>query len=199
MVLMSLTAPRTAGNGSMRIFLALWPRPAVAQQLGQWAHDAQHRCGGRPMHPDTLHITLAFLGQATLAQVDLLAQAVREQTIAPGHCTLTRLDHFRNHRLVWAGVPAGGADEATLSGVADDAWHQAQRLGWRRPDEPFMPHVTLLRNALTPSIPTAPLAPIRWDYDSYVLVASDPTDRGPRYRVLARTGGRVQQPGHDTC
>lgn len=196
---MNETAPHTTGNGSMRIFLALWPRPAVAQQLGRWAHDVQGRCGGRVMHPDTLHITLAFLGQATLAQVDLLAQAVREQSIEPGHCTLTRLDHFRNHRLVWAGVPAGGDHEVALTHLADAAWRVAQRLGWRRPEEPFRPHVTLLRNALSSSLPVTPLEPIRWDYDSYVLVASDPTVRGPHYRVLARTDGRVPQAGHDTC
>src|SRR3546814_10607201 len=51
-----------AAPAQARLFFALWPGPALAATLAHWAAQAQAACGGRAMRPDTLHLTLAFLG-----------------------------------------------------------------------------------------------------------------------------------------
>lgn len=47
----------------MRLFFALWPSPAAAERLASAATDAAARLGGRPTRLETLHLTLAFLGE----------------------------------------------------------------------------------------------------------------------------------------
>ena len=61
-----------------RIFFALWPEPGVARQLDALAGAAHAVCGGRRMRRDTLHLTLAFLGDVADAQFDSACEAADE-------------------------------------------------------------------------------------------------------------------------
>ena len=47
----------------MRLFFAYWPSAETAQALMDWVRRAHALYGGRMMRSDTLHLTLAFLGQ----------------------------------------------------------------------------------------------------------------------------------------
>src|SRR3546814_18632611 len=64
-----------AGQAPQRIFFGLWPSAATAEQTMAWAHDAHALCGGRVMRPETLHVTLAFLGSTPAARVAELVRA----------------------------------------------------------------------------------------------------------------------------
>ena len=46
----------------LRLFYALWPDATLAQTLSDWTAQARLHSHGRPMRPETLHMTLAFLG-----------------------------------------------------------------------------------------------------------------------------------------
>ena len=59
--------------------------------------------------------------------------------------------------------------------------------GFVPPAQPFRPHVTLLRNIERNDPPADALPPITWHYDRMVLVASEATDGGSRYRVVAQS------------
>ena len=56
----------------MRLFFAHWPSDSIARDLVPWVHNAHALYGGRMMRTDTLHMTLAFLGQAEAGQVQQL-------------------------------------------------------------------------------------------------------------------------------
>ncbi|ALM85759.1 hypothetical protein ASB57_24885 [Bordetella sp. N] len=162
----------------------MWPDAATLRALTDWCAQAHAVCGGRVMRPDTLHLTLAFLGQVPADLVDPLIRLTKERPFAPGHLRLDRYGVFARQGIVWAG-PADGAP--ALSEQVAGLWRDLAALGKLRPDHPFRPHVTLLRNvdtkALATALPPAPPA-LDWRYDRCVLVQSI-QDGQSRYEVKA--------------
>jgi len=168
----------------MRLFFALWPEPTLREQLAALRREARRRCGGHATPPEQLHLTLAFLGEATSAQADALAAATRELAIAPDTWTLSRIGHFPRAGVVWAGGDAGAEALSTLHehlvSLAGDVG-----LAPRSPG-PFTPHVTLLRRAGAPPEDWRP-TPLDWHYRNAALVASTPRHGTHEYVTLART------------
>ena len=177
-------APAAAARPARaRLFFALWPGPALAATLADWAAQARAACGGRAMRPDTMHLTLAFLGAVDADRGAALAAATGRQRVAPGSLALDRYGAFARQRIVWAGPADTGA---ALQHTYDSLWHWLQPMGWQRPAQAFQPHVTLLRRTARLDLPAHP-APVHWHYDRYLLVESRPQDGTAHYRVLAST------------
>jgi 2'-5' RNA ligase len=153
----------------MRLFFACWPPAGVASALFAWAQEAQRDCGGRVTRPETIHLTLAFLGEAGVEEARALAAAVR----APSTSFAIEQARFWDHnRIVWVGpreTPPG------LEGLA-------QALGETRR---YAAHVTLIRKARAPRrLPPVPA--LDWPVPEFVLVSSTLAPEGARYEVLAR-------------
>lgn len=152
--------------------------------LASWAAQAHAACGGRVMRPDTLHLTLAFLGAVETSRVAELAATTRTQRIPPGHTRLDRYGAFPRLGIVWAGPAHTGGD---LQDTHDSLWRWLQPLGWHPPQHAFRPHVTLLRHASRLPPPDTPPSPVEWRYHGYMLVESQPDTGTARYRILAAT------------
>ena len=90
-------------SDSRRVFFALWPDPAVAERLAAVARDAHALCGGRIMRPDTVHLTLAFIGDLADARIESLHQAASRVTGNAFRLNLDRFGCWRHNRIVWAG------------------------------------------------------------------------------------------------
>lgn len=136
------------------------------------------------MRPDTMHLTLAFLGAVDAERVATLVAATARQRSTPGRITLDRYGAFARQRIVWAGPD--GVDPA-LQHTYDSLWSWLEPLGWPRPAQAFKPHVTLLRRAASLDLPPSAPPPVPWHYDHYVLVESRPQHGTAQYRVLARS------------
>ncbi|OZI71919.1 RNA 2',3'-cyclic phosphodiesterase [Bordetella genomosp. 12] len=169
-------------DGPNRLFFALWPEPALARTLAAWARDVQPACGGRLMRPDSLHITLAFLGAATSAQTRELLHYTHQCRLTPGSVRISRYGCFKRPRIIWAGPEAG---HTALAEMHETLWRDLTALGWSRPEQGFTPHVTLLRHAERFELPAAP-GELDWPYAHLSLIASDPGGQA-RYRELARS------------
>lgn len=180
---------------SRRLFFALWPAAADAARIMQWANIAHQACGGRIMRPETLHLTLAFLGNTSAEKVITLQSAAAEWPAQARAITLERFGCFQGPRVVWAGPGAQGTHaQAWLQALHDDLWMRLEAMGWQRPDTAFRPHVSLLRKASTNQ--TAALsapAPLTWLPEQCMLVASTPGENGSYYEVLARMRLHVSQ------
>lgn len=135
------------------------------------------------MRRETLHMTLAFLGEVDEARLGA-AQAVASglPPVAPFDFAIDRLGCWRHNHIVWAGCEAPPALDALAAGLAGGL----RAAGFRLDDRPFAPHVTLLRDALCPEALPALDPPVAWAAREFVLVESRLSPKGADYAVLAR-------------
>lgn len=173
----------SAPNASRRLFIGLWPDASTVEALSAWAAQAHALCGGRIMRPDTLHLTLAFLGHVDAGRVAALHEAVPGWRVRTGALGLTRFGRFKGPRIVWAGPSAQRID--WLDALHGDLWERLRIMGFAPPDEAFRPHVSLLRNAGPGDVSSLVVEqPIAWTPARCVLVASTPAATGSYYEVL---------------
>jgi 2'-5' RNA ligase len=166
----------------LRLFFALWPDAAAGEGLLRLARDTQAVAGGRATAPQSLHVTLAFLGNVSAERLPALAAAAAAVagTAKPFALTLDRGGGARTRGGV-AWIEASAAPEALLqlhaqlgAGLAD--------LGFAPDTRRFRPHVTLARNVVQAAAPAC--APVRWEVTELVLNASEPAPGGSRYTTL---------------
>jgi len=163
----------------VRLFFALWPDERVRAQLTRWARELHAACGGRLMRSESLHLTLAFLGNvedARVAEVERAAAAIAARAFS---LKLDQPGHWKHNRIAWAGASVVPPELDAL--VAD---LRAALSGAHVVFDPkaFVSHVTLLRDASEPRAMPA-LQPIEWKPDSFALMRSVVLPRGSRYEV----------------
>lgn len=166
------------GNERLRLFLALWPDAALRRAVQVATRAAVATSGGRAVPSANYHLTLAFLGLQPRSQLDAIRDAVSRLAPVTGTLRLEQIGHFRAARVLWIGPrrtpPVLNRQAGTLRGALE-----ANRV--RFTPGPFRAHVTLARRIV--QVPSATLAPIRWDYAGVALIESDRTR--PHYKVLA--------------
>jgi 2'-5' RNA ligase len=165
-----------------RVFFALWPDDAAREALSAAAHDGVALCGGRRMRSDSLHMTLAFIGAVSAAQLDALCATAAGVRVAPFDAVFDHLGFWPHNRILWAGCSAPPSRQRRLSETLNDVLSAA---GFSVERRAHFPHVTLLRNAACASVP-ALADPIRWPVAEFTLVESSLQSTGACYRVLAR-------------
>lgn len=181
----TLQDPAAAG-GPQRLFFALWPSAETAAEISAWAHEAHALCGGRIMRTETLHMTLAFLGNTPAGKAAALVEAAPAWAVPSGTLELRHIGRFSGPRIVWAG-PSANDDERIpwLDEAYATLWSFLENLGWQRPRAVFRPHVSLLRKAGACDLGALRRPPIVWTPQRCVLVASRPSAQGSHYQILA--------------
>lgn len=166
---------------TQRLFFALWPDAATRDALDRTGKRLHRRWGGRRMRADTLHLTLAFLGDTPVAARDALLPMIDAIRAEPFELLLDRVGYWPHNRIGWLGcsVPA-----APLADLAERLRRALRESGAAFDARPFAPHVTLLRNA--PGGPAPACAPVRWRVDDFVLAASRTDAGGARYEIAGR-------------
>ena len=167
-----------------RVFFALWPDAAGAADLARIAGEAARLCGGRATRQETLHLTLAFLGNLAVDRLPALAAAVDGLAAEAFDFALDHLGYWRHNRIVWAGGPLVPA----LGGLVASLVDRLAAAGFVGPEKgrPFVPHVTLVRHADHACAPLPAIAPLVWPCREIVLVRSCLAQRGPAYQPLGR-------------
>lgn len=167
---------------SRRVFFALWPDGPALDRLEEAARAGEALCGGRRMRRDSLHITLAFVGDVSPGQLALLQDVGGKLAVAPFEIVLDQLGCWPHNRIFWAGCRATPSCLRRLSGSLSRMLDAA---GFRVESQAYVPHVTLLRNAHCGNPPELG-APVRWQAGEFTLVESALQPDGARYRVLER-------------
>ena len=157
-----------------RLFLALWPDPAVRDALRSWRDAWTWPRGAAPVHADKLHVTLHFLGDVPSARLAELTAGFAVP-FSPFALRFERGALWHNGIAVLE--PAGEPPEllalhAALSQALID-------LGLQPEARTYRPHVTMARRAKGAEVPVAGPV-VDWQVDRYVLVES----RGGTYTVL---------------
>lgn len=166
------------------MFFAAWPPPQVQQALGKLAQDIKRECGGRAIPAHNIHLTLAFLGDVRrdrMARLEEIAAAISVQRFAQCfELNVARVEYWRHNRIVWAGVEqCPGALQALAAGLEQALSPE----GFRFDRRPYVPHITLLRDARRGPATTA-ISTIQWPVHHFALVESVPRERGRVYEAL---------------
>ncbi|HSH42650.1 MAG TPA: RNA 2',3'-cyclic phosphodiesterase [Arenicellales bacterium] len=164
------------GRSAERYFFAVWPDDAVRERLAAWSDAIRTRPPARRVAAGNLHITLAFVGTLEPEGVDAVREAASAIRWQGATLRLDRIGWWKRSDIIWAGSSEGPASLAALAG---ELRARLQRLGFRMDSRPFVPHVTLYRNARRR--PRWQRQVIEWRIDEFLLVKSTLSPEGPRY------------------
>jgi len=165
-----------------RVFFAFWPPEETLHALDALAAAAAQHSGGRRMRRDTLHMTLAFIGAVSPGQLAVLREIAGILAGAAFDLQVDRVGYWPHKRIVWAGCSRVPSRQRRLF---DALAVQLAEAGFVLDGHPFVPHVTLVRNAHCNKLPEL-TQPIHWSVREFVLVESLLQSSGARYRLLDR-------------
>lgn len=157
-----------------RLFLALWPDPAVRHALRVWRDAWAWPRGATPVHTDKLHLTLHFLGGVPTERLPELLDGCAVP-FAPFRLDLGKPVLWPHGIAVlepFSEPPALLALHARLA-------EALVGLGLQPEQRSYRPHVTLARRAGGVAAPQDG-PPIAWQAGRYALVES----QGGDYTVL---------------
>jgi RNA 2',3'-cyclic 3'-phosphodiesterase len=182
-------------TGTARLFAAVDPPPEVAERLSRWARSVARGEGGgrgrpslRVLEPESLHLTLLFLGERPLGEIEALGDALVAAAESQPPCEVQTaapvwLPPRRPRALAVELRDLTGALQALQSAVA-------RRLGEAAgvaPPRRFRPHVTVARARSVEALqePLAPTPPLRFAVEELALYRSHLEPRAARYEPLA--------------
>lgn len=180
-----MSGPQALPAKPQRLFFALWPAPPLAASLADTAVRLVAGCGGRATRCETLHLTLAFLGETPaerLAEVCAAGAAAAAAATSPFEFELDSIGWWKHNRIVWAGC---AQRPGHLLELARGLGRELQHRGLPGAVKDFAPHVTLLRKATRPPSGHS-LATQRWPVGEMLLVSSVLAAGGAAYRRVAR-------------
>ena len=173
----------------MRVFFALKPSPTVEEVLANMANTSASRFGGKPTRQETIHLTLAFLGEVAAERVTDLIEVARTVRAVPFDIGIDCLGYWRHNQLLWAGFSTTQRPLLVLAGVLRTALGEAEFLPIRDIGN-FTPHVTLVRKCAMENASgiLETTRRIDWHCSNFVLLASHfsttSTTIAPSYETL---------------
>jgi RNA 2',3'-cyclic 3'-phosphodiesterase len=182
-------ATRAAREATRRLFFALWPDEAQRAALVHAAARALRACGGRPVAPANLHVTLCFIGSVPVVRVAELAAVARQVATsrpapaAPVTLDFQRLEHWARPQVLCALAAALESADTAAPDLARALGDATAAAGFSPDLKPFRAHVTLARKVLKARIDER-LRPVRWEFAAFALVESRTLAAGPVYSVI---------------
>jgi 2'-5' RNA ligase len=127
-----------------RLFVALDLPDELREGIAAWARDEVTDPALRPVAPESLHITLAFLGQRAEEEIDEIAEVVRERVgPAPWVEVLDPEQRPPRGRARLYALPVLSPGVEALQAGVEQGLVEA---GFYKPEKrPFWPHVTVAR------------------------------------------------------
>jgi 2'-5' RNA ligase len=133
----------------IRSFIAIELPPEIRLSLARLQNKLKSgsRASVKWVDPDSIHLTLKFLGNVDIALIEKIVSAMEEacRGVRPFSLEISGLGVFPNERrvrVVWVGLTGETATLGQLQKRLDDA---LAPLGFRAEARPFTPHLTLAR------------------------------------------------------
>src|SRR5262249_19033999 len=130
----------------MRIFVALDIEESIRERISRFLDGVRAFAPeARWVRPESLHVTLKFIGEKPDEEVDRVKQALASVRAAPVSMTFGSYGFFptaRSARVFWLGLETG-PELADLAGTIDQS---TAALGIPKEERPFSPHLTLARS-----------------------------------------------------
>jgi len=172
----------------MRAFLALTLSQEVVSHLTDIQDQVKltNRGKGTWSRPENFHMSLAFLGDISRDQADILARllSVQADRFSPFSLTLDKLGYFgfEHESTLWCSVRPDNNLKALVSTVYK-AVHDS-RIHFE--SKPFKAHITLGRkiNIMNCQLNSIEVEPLSFPVDGITLFQSTLTPDGPIYREM---------------
>jgi len=180
-----------ADTETARVFFALWPDAQAQQDLAKASREMHGRYGGRCSRPDSIHLTLVFIGPLETRRIPELLGMAERIRLPRFETEFDRVECWRHNRIGCLGastMPQGllGLVQALEAGL------KALDISFDR--RAYRPHITLLRKADCQGTTQADdvekknpaIRPYHWPARDFVLVKSSLRPDGARYEALGR-------------
>jgi 2'-5' RNA ligase len=129
----------------MRVFIAVDLPTEVRNALAKVQHELEPVTDtARWVAPESIHITLKFIGEVAEKQIDDIDAAVTGLSWKSFAITVRGVGFFpgnRSPRVFWAGMEA-----PTMQKLAEEFDSRMERLGFEKEKRAFRPHITLARS-----------------------------------------------------
>jgi 2'-5' RNA ligase len=133
----------------IRSFIAIELPPEIKFALKNIQHPlkSKYPAFAKWVNPDSIHLTLKFLGNVDIALIDAILQRTQEasRNTPPFILNINELGAFPNLRrvqVIWVGI---GGEVAKLQGLQQAIESNLVPLGFPSENRPFVPHLTLAR------------------------------------------------------
>jgi 2'-5' RNA ligase len=170
-------------ENSARVFFALWPNQEERKDFAAQQTSLQQLCGGHAMRSDTLHVTLAFLGEVELHRLEALKLVAQEVEGKSFDLTFDTARYWGHNHIVYAAPDIVPPQLLHLVHDLEQCLSQHHFLFEKRE---YKPHVTLLRHAKWDDSPLPEMNKVVWQARNFALLQSAPDENGANYRVLAK-------------
>jgi 2'-5' RNA ligase len=169
-------------SAKARLFFALWPDEGVRAAFSEWLRVLDGQIDGRLTRPESLHVTLVFLGDQELSRIDSLNHIAGEIDARSFELAFDAPRYWAHNRIAHA-VPLE-TPEALVSLVTalEQRLHDA---GFRFEERAYIPHATLMRRARWKKADLK-FGRVNWLVNDFALVRSHPGPTGSSYEVLGR-------------
>lgn len=129
----------------MRLFIALDIDDAIRSHLQRFMEGVRgFAANARWVHPESLHVTLKFIGEKSPEGVEDIRRALAEIPSTSMEITFRGYGFFptpRTARVFWVGIQAGPG----LANLASEVDAALSKLGIPKEEHAFSPHLTLAR------------------------------------------------------
>ncbi len=173
---------RAPSPSRRRAFFALPPDAPLQHALAAIAADVAITTGGRATRADSIHLTLAFVGDVGAAQLDALTAIGDALQGSAFTLTLERLGVFERANVAWIAPQTTPPALAALHRALSVALAQG---GFSVERRAFAPHVTLARHCSTGAAVGPRDVALVWPVSALALWASATVGAG-RYDEIAR-------------
>jgi len=131
----------------MRLFVALDIPAEIRERIAVFMEkQRKHAPNARWVNPESLHVTLKFLGEVDESRIPQIERALRQIEVAAFSVAFKGTGFFPNAkspRVFWVGVEASDA----LPSLARQIDEKLHALGFEAEARAFSPHLTLARAA----------------------------------------------------
>lgn len=189
---------------AIRAFIAIELPAAILQQIGEIESRLKRQLPPdcvRWMKPDSIHLTLKFLGQVPSDQIDLIKSSLKNAFVSQRAFTLEAagagcFPDLHRPRVIWVGVKED-APGHQLQHAQRAVENATSPLGYPTEARDFSPHLTLGRitrdvgaldlKKVGDVIGASGIGPLgRWDVTNVALIKSDLRPTGAVYTILVR-------------
>lgn len=141
---MAAVAKQGSKSPRARLFVALDLPDELREGIVAWGREALADPALRPVAPEALHVTLAFLGHRPEEEIEAIAEVVRERTGPAPWVELLDPEQRppRGRARLYALPVLSPGAEALQAGVAQGL---AEKGFYEHEKRPFWPHVTVAR------------------------------------------------------